>query len=368
MTRVMQVLYSGLGGHGSVAFSLLDAGESENVWAGQLIFFGIEPIVGEYERACIARSIEPTYVPTVAGQAWRAWPLLYRALAMARPDAIILHSVKTILPCALYAARHGIPLVAVEHQPNALKHRGEWWASRLLMRLADAVVVLTGDYSQQLRARLGRAWNGAKVHLIPNGIDTGKFAPSGAIRVSQRRVVGMAGRLSRTKCQHVLIESIALLVARDGPERWRLSLAGDGETLPVLRELVRSLGLEDVVAFTGYLDAACLRDWFKSIDFYAHASAGETLSTSILQAMAMGLPVVGSDVQGISNLLSSGGGVGLLSAQTPESMAMSLRRLANEPELADGLRRRARDLAVSEFSQTKMFDRYRSLLDQLCTE
>ncbi len=54
------------------------------------------------------------------------------------------------------------------------------------MRLADAVVVLTPDYRDTLRSRLGEAWREDKVHVIPNRIDTDAFAPGTRVRVTQQ--------------------------------------------------------------------------------------------------------------------------------------------------------------------------------------
>jgi glycosyltransferase involved in cell wall biosynthesis len=117
------------------------------------------------------------------------------------------------------------------------------------------------------------------------------------------------------------------------------------------------------VELPGYLGAQELCRWFHSLDVYAHASDGETLSTSLLQAMAMGLPIVGSNVPGIDNLLAAGGGCGLLTeAQTPEAFAAVLSRLAAEPALAEQLGARARALAVREYGQDAMFARYEQLL------
>lgn len=365
--KVIQILYSGLGGHGSVAFSLLDAARTAGAWSNELMFVGIEPVLGEYERICQSGAIPHQYVRVTAGRAWTAWPAVYRALRRSRPEAIVLHSVKTILPCALYARWHGIPLVAVEHQPNALKHRGEWWASRLVMRLADSVVVLTEDYRAQLREGLGDRWVEGKVHLIPNGIDTTAFAPGATAPAGDRpRRIGMAARMTGMKRQDLLIGAMALLRDRDGPGAWRLSLAGDGETLPALRSQVADLGLGDVVEFPGYLGESALRDWFGSLDVYAHASEGETLSTSLLQALAMGLPILGSDVPGIDNLLAAGGGAGLVVPQTAAAFAEACLRVRAEPVLEAELRGRARALAVAEFSQVAMFQRYDRVLGKLC--
>jgi glycosyltransferase involved in cell wall biosynthesis len=368
MKKVVQILYSGLGGHGSVALSLLAAAASRQAWLGQLMFVGVEPVVGEYEHVCRTQTIESTYIPTTTGKPWKSWPALYRALKTAKPDAIILHSVKTVLPCALYAAQNRIPLIAVEHQTNVLKRRSEWWISRLLLYLADAVVVLTPDYREELAHRFGSRRIKSRTFVIANGIDTNTFSPSVTKSGSKATaLIGMASRMTDIKRQDLLIDAMALLRNQDGRHYWRLSLAGDGETLAALRAKVSALNLNDVVSFPGYLGEEALRKWFGALDIYTHASEGETLSTSLLQAMAMELPIIGSDVPGISNLLADGGAVGLAIAQTPEAFAAAFRQIFNNPSMAKRMGQRARALAVRNYSQTRMFHDYDQLLEKLCT-
>jgi glycosyltransferase involved in cell wall biosynthesis len=367
VTRVLQVLYSGLGGHGSVAFSLAEAAYDANAWASDFLFVGVEPVLDAYTRKCARMGTVHRHVRTTAGRPWAAWPRLYRMLGELCPDAIVLHSVKAILPVALFARRRNIPVIAVEHQPNALKSRAEWWVSRWLMRFADGVVLLTPEYQTELKEALGIKWAGEKVQLIENGIDTNKFRPSHTTaRVDQRRLIGMAARMTSKKRQDLLVTAISQLVTRDGGDLWQLSLAGDGECMDELRSQVDALGLGDVVSFPGYLGESALRDWFRTLDFYAHASDGETLSTSILQALAMGLPVVGSDVPGIGNLLSEEGGVGLAVTQEPQAFADAFVRLRDDADLAASLGKRARALAVNRYSQANMFRQYRDLLERLC--
>lgn len=365
--KVAQILYSGLGGHASVAYSLQaaaqDAGDG---WRGHMVFMGIEPVLPEYERLCRERGLPFDHVRTVAGRAWNAWGELGRALDAAAPDAIVLHSVKAILPAWLHAVRRRIPLIAVEHQPNSLKKPSEWVVSLLLMLLADQVVVLTPDYRDALKKGLGPAWRPGKVTLIPNGIDVSAYAPpaDGARSPSGRPLrAGMAARFSYSKRQNLLVDAAALL-ADDGPDAWRMSLAGDGDTQPALAARVRDEGLEAIVDFPGYLGEGDLRAWFGGLDIYVHASDGETLSTSLLQAMAMGLPILGSDAPGISDLLGRGGGCGVLAkAQSGQGFADALRSLAAEPDRARALGGKARALAVEVFSQEAMYGAYRRIVD-----
>jgi glycosyltransferase involved in cell wall biosynthesis len=333
-----------------------------------MVFLGVEPALPTYIEACLASGYPRTGIQTRSGAPWLSWPALYRALASMEPDAIILHSVKAIVPAAFYARRHGVPLLAVEHQPNDLKSKSEWLVSRWLPRLADAVGVLTEDYLSTLKARLGPRWPAANVCLVPNGIDVGLFSPAPMPSQRDTIVIGMAARMTPMKRQDVLIDAMAILRNEDRRTNWRLNLAGDGESIAGLRERVEALGLQDLVDFPGYLGEAELLAWFRKVDIYAHASNGETLSTSLLQALAMGLPIVGSDVPGISDLLAKGGedGAGLSVAQSPGAFAQAFRTLSADPGMAARLRSRARRLAEAEYSKQAMFERYDALIDRLC--
>jgi glycosyltransferase involved in cell wall biosynthesis len=360
--KVTQILYSGLGGHGSVAFSLASAAGTH--WRSNMIFAGIEPLLPEYARLCDERAIRQAHIQMREGKALAAWPSVNNELRRAAPQAVVLHSVKLILPCWLYARRRGIPLIAVEHQPNSLKSRSEWVVSRLLMHLADAIVVLTPDYHAALKRHLGSAFRPEKVHVIPNGIDTAAFAQveRGPLHGQTFRL-GMAARFSNTKRQDLLIDALALLLQDDDPVAWRLSLAGDGESLDSMRQLAEDVGVSDLVEFPGYLGEGALRDWFTRLDFYAHASAGETLSTSLLQAMAMGLPIIGSKVAGIKNLLVEGEGCGSLAeTQTPLAFADALRKMTKKPMETAAMADRACVLAESRYSQDAMFQAYSALI------
>lgn len=363
--KITQILYSGLGGHGSVAFSLACAAGSR--WRNTLIFAGIEPLLPEYARLCDTRGIRRAHIQMRERRAWAAWPSVYAELRRAAPQAIVLHSVKLILPCWLYAHRHGIPLIAVEHQPNTLKSRSEWWVSRLLMRLADRIVLLTPDYRAALERHLGNAFRAEKVRVIPNGIDTNAFTPvARRAEHGQSCHIGMAARFSNTKRQDLLIDALALLLQGDESPRWHLSLAGDGESLERVRQMARDAGVLDRVEFTGYLGEDALRNWFARLDVYAHASGGETLSTSLLQAMAMGLPIVGSRVAGIQDLLAESSGCGrLAAAQTPQAFADALRETRANPVETTAMAARARALAVTRYSQDAMFQSYDALLASL---
>jgi glycosyltransferase involved in cell wall biosynthesis len=142
-----------------------------------------------------------------------------------------------------------------------------------------------------------------------------------------------------------------------------LTLAGDGDCLDAVRSLASSSGLAEHVEFMGNLDEPGLIAWFQSLDLYVHASDGETLSTSILQAMAMELPVLASNVPGIGNLLSGSPAVGvLIENNDAEAFARGIEAVYGDPQLRSRLAVAARAMVCDRYSCEAMFNSYDRLI------
>ena len=87
--KVAQILFSGLGGHGSVAFSLQAAAARATASGAErhaLVFLGAEDLLPEYAKLCRERGLEHRYVRARAGAPWRSWLPLFRALRAGRRD------------------------------------------------------------------------------------------------------------------------------------------------------------------------------------------------------------------------------------------------------------------------------------------
>jgi len=358
--KVAQILYSGLGGHGSVVFSLI-GGDTDGRWENALGFLGVEPLLPEYRGRCDRLGIRHRYFQAREGRPWSQWRALASWLDAERPDAILNHSGTALIPCMLYAYKARVPHVFVEHTPIAVKRRSEWLFSRLAMRYSDAVVLLTSDYSGMLQERLGASYRPEKVSVIPNGINLRTFAPvpEGGARGLEAVVIGMAGRFSKAKRQDFLIDVLTELQCRSRL-RWILRLAGEGDERPHNEEIASRRGL-GAVHFDGLLQETELAEWFRSLNIYVHASEGETLSTSILQAMATALPVVASNVTGIRDLLMAEYGV-LAQNGDVTGWAEALCMLADKPVLARQLGSRGRARVQELHSDLRMHIEYDRLL------
>jgi glycosyltransferase involved in cell wall biosynthesis len=362
--KVAQLLYSGLGGHGSVVFSLLDADKS-HAWQSSLGFLGIEPVLPAYAEACQIHGYSFEHFLAVRGKPWRTWPRIARWLNKSLPDAIILHGPNALFACLWHARRRRVPLIVVEHQNNGLKSKSAWVYSHLAMLLADYIVLLTPAYDQEMRLQLGFFYRSSKVRIVPNGIDTTRYAPVVRPVMPLKSIrLGMAARFIGTKRQDVLVMMMNELHHLMPDIEWQLSLAGTGETWSNVERLIYTEGVKSNTVLPGQLDEPKLIHWYQSLDIYLHASEGETLSTSLLQAMASGLPIVASDVPGIRNLLNANPVCGILIRnQNPKEFAKAVAELVKNPDHAESLAKTGRQIAVSAYSQNQMFAAYTKIVE-----
>ena len=127
----------------------------------------------------------------------------------------------------------------------------------------------------------------------------GPFGRVGALP----RVVTVAPLGHLNKATDVLIDALAL--SREQGVDFRLDVVGDGRCRPVLEEQARRLGLTDRVFFAGNVPGVeAVREYLDRADLFALPSRHEGLPRAMIEAMARGLPCIGSDVGGIPELLA----------------------------------------------------------------
>ncbi len=359
--KVVQVLFSGLGGHASVVFSMID-GDRERKWDHHLIFYGIEPLNKEHADRAQRRSLKYDMVLAIAGKPVKTWSKFYQCLKTANPDIILLHSNSLALPAWWYCRRHGKKLVIVEHTSNQVKRKIDKWNSVVGQYLGDSVVLLSDDYRKEMKDMQGWHFKDKKVRVIPNGIDTTIFTPAtNSVQDGVCRM-GMAGRFTSIKYQALLVKALKQLDERF-PGKYILYLAGDGDELDNVKQLASDLGLNDSVEFTGNLDELRLVPFLQELDIYVHASKGETMSTAIMQAMSCGLPVVASDIPGINNLVTNNG---ILVENSENAFVDAIARLSSDKTQMQTFAKEANSYAERHFSNVRMFGSYNSLVRLLC--
>ncbi len=146
----MQVLYSGLGGHGSVVTSLIDADKEKKI-EHCLLFYGIEDVLQSYTDFCKSKSIPFSFVKKDRGVLKISWPAIRRSFRQHDPDIIILHSPILIFPAWSYCFFRKKKLFVVEHTPHSTKGVAEKIASFFAILLARKVVCLSQEYRHRLQ-------------------------------------------------------------------------------------------------------------------------------------------------------------------------------------------------------------------------
>jgi glycosyltransferase involved in cell wall biosynthesis len=192
---------------------------------------------------------------------------------------------------------------------------------------------------------VSRGFRPGAVPRHPNGVDT-NGVPQAAHGDRPRPRVVCVARLLHGKRHAVILQALAQLRA-DGIE-FECELVGDGPWLPALRELTSELGLYDCVVFAGTQPAPQVRERLAAAHVFVLASIWEALPGSVLEAMAAGLPLVGTNVNGIRELVVDGETGMLVPPEDPGGLAAALGALLGDPKQRRVMGRRGRERAEAD--------------------
>lgn len=355
--KILHVLYSGLGGHGNVFFSMVDASET-GVFEFEALFNGVENVKAEYIRNCIDKKIAWHFVKKKPGLDIGYYVALYRQIKRSKPQIIFLHGGAAAIPAwlAKITNKGTSRIVVRETQANHLKTKIDWLYLATAMIVADTMVYLSREYQQQVKTKLSFLYNTKKSVVIPNGIDLNTFTKDVQQHHGDKTILGMQSRLIPIKDHLTLLSAVALL--KEQEINVHIIIAGDGSFKETLIQHTRDLNISDKVTFTGMLEEKALVSFLQQLDIYIHASLGETMSTAIMQAMACGKPIVASDVPGINNMIDNHITGILVPPKNAREMANALLQLINNPALAEAMANNAFVFAKENYSNKIMLDRY----------
>jgi len=273
-----------------------------------------------------------------------AWAVDRSVRALARPDVADLHFAGTASVTATIGALRAVPKVVHFQGPWADEstHAGApaWNVAakraveRRVYRRAARCVVLSAAFGDLLRDRYGVApWS---IDVVAPGVDVDRFTPGdravarAALGVGEGRVALAVRRLVPRMGLEVLLEAWRSL--EPGSED-RLALVGDGPSAPGLRRLARSLEVESTVRFCGRVDDDELVAWYRAADVAVVPSlALEGYGLVVLESLACGTPVVGTDVGGLAEALEAVGQGPAVRAGDPRALAEAMRRVLEAPQ------------------------------------
>lgn len=254
----------------------------------------------------------------------------------------------------LLTLQEGLPM---EYFVERTRYIG--WLYRGIFRRANALQAIS-RYLAVWSKRLGFQ---GEPEIIPNGVDLSLFNRpfDQSVRSARRAEAGFSendkviittSRLSQKNGVADLIEALAFL-----PDAYKLLIIGEGEDGPTLREQAKRFTSR--VVFIGSKPYAELPDWLQAADIFCRPSLSEGLGNSFLEAMAAGVPIVGTPVGGIPDFLKDGETGLFCAVQDPQSIASAIRRLVEDEPLRQRVMAAARQLALRDYDWdliAKQFD------------
>jgi glycosyltransferase involved in cell wall biosynthesis len=223
-----------------------------------------------------------------------------RALRAGRFDIVHGYQWRPALVSTLVGRLAGVPLLLASKRSLTGDDKRARFAWRLIARGVDTLVV----NAEALRVEGEAQGLPARWACIPNGVDAEWFrdVPSvtqarGALGLDPRRpVVGTVGRLEPRKGHELLLEAARIILARSNGLHPQFLIVGDGGLRDKLGAEATALGLGDSVHFAGTI--ADVRTPLAAMDIFVLPSHAEGMSNALLEAMAVGRPVVATAAGG----------------------------------------------------------------------
>ncbi len=302
------------------------------------------------------------------------WRVVTRFLAICRSERVRIwhgHDYKSNALGLLL--RHFWPMRLVTTVHGWVKHTRRtplyYRIDRLCLPRYERVVCVSPDlFAASRRAGVSRR----RCVLIENGIDTDEYrrrcppaaAPARAGVPAGRLVVGAVGRLSKEKGFDALIRAAGRLL-REGLD-FEVWIAGTGDRRAALEKLVGESGLGERVRLLGYRSDTI--DLYHAMDVFALSSLREGLPNVVLEAMALGVPVVATRVAGVPRLVRDGvEGLVVAPGNEPE-LAAGLRRLLTDAPLRSRLAAQGRRTIEERYSFRARMEKVRALYDELLAD
>lgn len=230
-----------------------------------------------------------------------------------------------------------------------------------ILRLLKKADVLVATSRQSAREACAEGFSDAQIAIIPNGVDTVRFRPSG-IQVQTRTRIVCAGRLVKIKGLTVLLEAFHQLKL-DGICR-RLDIVGAGPEHDCLVQQAAELGCADDVIFHG--EVGTVEDFFDNTCVFVQPSLAEGMSNVLLEAMACGLPVVATRTGAATDIIDDGVNGFLVDTASAAQIGAAVKKIIADEGLARRLGAMARLTIEDKYSieavAGRYVDLYRSLL------
>ncbi len=267
-----------------------------------------------------------------------------------------------------------VPIILNLQEGDSEEHFAKKWFG--LINLSWKMALKRTSYltvlSQFLKDRAERFGYKGKVSIIPNGVDLGRFRINDLGSNTEERNK-IRDELGLQEKDIVLITS-SRLVIKNGvgdviealtflSKEVKFIICGVGELSESLELRAKSLKVEDRVIFKGFVSHGEIPRILKSCDIFIRASLSEGFGNSFIEAMAINLPVIATNVGGIPDFLKDRETGLFCEVSNPKSIAEKVMEYVNNPEMTDRIISNARKMVEERYSWDKIAPQMRKVFD-----
>jgi glycosyltransferase involved in cell wall biosynthesis len=284
-------------------------------------------------------------------------------LKQKRFDLVYANEAHALTAAWLARSHRRVPLVAARRVTFPLSRSP---VSLARYRAATRILAISQAVRNALRAAGLRE---ECIEVVPDGVEIPSPIDAQARGQARRRwgfddddrVLALVAALTAEKGHALLIEAFSKL-RREMPD-CKLLLAGEGRLRAKLERQVREGGLESAVIFTGFV--ADIESAYAACDLFVFPSLQEGAGSSLLRAMAFGLPVLALARGGVTEIIENGRNGVLVREATAEAISAEAASLLRDPARMGRLGQGGRETAAAHYSADRMVDATAHVFERL---
>ncbi len=242
------------------------------------------------------------------------------------------------------------------------------WFRRIIIKKADIVTVI----SKYLEDFVSKCSKNKKIFLIPNGVDLKKFQitndklqPGFDFKEQDNRTIITVSRLVPKNGVSDLIKALKILNTNYDTQNTKLLIIGDGPQREELFVLTNDLGLKDSVEFAGSVPNDDIYEYLAPASVFVRPSLSEGLGTAFLEAMAVGVPIVGTPIGGIKDFLVDKETGLFCRVEDPADIAEKIRMILFDNNLRGKLITNGRKLVEEKYTWDKIAVKFRNIYESV---
>ena len=299
-------------------------------------------------------------------------PMLWKLLLLNRANHYdLIHSIGEIAACEV-----GTIGKKLMQRPHLMTLQGGYLTKGLRNRLTE--IVVSGFVKWNLRnadvvhaisqklAQNARRFGAKRVVVIPNGVNGSIFKSMDRKKLREQygfsidaKIVVSVARLVPVKGLDYLIKAVSLLLQTDN--KINLLIIGDGSQRAELEELISELKLDNRVRLMGTIPHEQIAGFLNQADVFVLPSLSEGLGIAIIEAMACGIPVIGTNVDGIPDIIKDNDNGVLVPPGDAEALAGAIDKLLQNEELRGRLVVRGLEEVEQRFQWENIYQQVRQV-------